>query len=127
MEKRDIEQWLNQYGDAWIKGDPELIAPLFTETASYRETPFDEAMIGREAIKRYWQEGAADAQENVEFSSQVWAVDAETAVAGWQAKFTRKSSGATVQLDGTFRLKFSMVSGQLRCESLEEWWHRQES
>ncbi|WP_166433986.1 nuclear transport factor 2 family protein [Roseovarius spongiae] len=127
MEKRDIQQWLDHYGEAWIKGDPEQITTLFTETASYRETPFDDALIGRDAIKSYWQEGAADAQENVEFSSQVWAVDSATAVAGWQAKFTRKQSGVKVELDGAFRLKFKMISGDLLCESLEEWWHRKES
>lgn len=127
MEKREIQQWLDQYGAAWIKGDPRKIVSLFTETASYRETPFDEAMVGHDAIRRYWQEGAADAQENVEFSSQVWAVDGETAIAGWQAKFTRKTSGVKVELDGTFRLTFSNTSGNLLCESLEEWWHRREN
>ena len=127
MDKRDIQQWLDNYGEAWIKGDPEKVVPLFTETASYRETPFDEAMIGQDAIKQYWQKGAADAQDNVEFSSQVWAVDAETAVAGWQASFTRKPSGVKVELDGIFRLTFSTVSGRLLCKSLEEWWHRTES
>ncbi len=92
-----------------------------------RKTPFDDAMIGREAIKNYWQEGAADAQENVKFSSQVWAFDAISAVAGWQAQFTRKNSDVKVELDGTFRLRFAKVSGHLVCESLEEWWHRRES
>ena len=127
MNKIEIQSWLDAYGDAWEKGDPEQIAPLFTETASYRETPFDEAMDGTDAIRRYWQEGAADSQENVEFSSQVWAVDAETAVAGWQAKFTRKTSKIKVELDGIFRLRFSMTSDAPLCESLEEWWHRRES
>ncbi len=127
MDKIEIQGWLDGYGAAWENGDPEQIAPMFTETASYRETPFDEPMLGRDAIKAYWQEGAADAQENLEFSSQVWAVDADTAVAGWQAKFTRIPSGVGVELDGTFRLRFVKVSGHLLCESLEEWWHRRES
>ncbi|MDG1458407.1 MAG: nuclear transport factor 2 family protein [Pseudoprimorskyibacter sp.] len=126
MDKEDVQNWLDAYGVAWVKGEPEEIVPLFAQTVSYREKPFDDAMVGREAIKQYWQEGAADAQENLEFSSQVWAVDEQTAVAGWQAKFTRKSSGVRVELDGTFRLKFSTASGQLLCESLEEWWHRRE-
>lgn len=127
MNKIEIQGWLDAYGDAWENGDPEQIAPMFTETARYRETPFDEPMHGRDAIKVYWQEGAADAQENVEFSSRVWAVDADTAVAGWQAKFTRIPTGVRVELDGTFRLRFAKVSGHLLCESLEEWWHRRES
>ena len=52
---------------------------LFSETASYRETPLDAPMRGRREIREYWQNNAADAQEDVEFASQVWAVRDETA------------------------------------------------
>ncbi|WP_299989745.1 hypothetical protein [uncultured Ruegeria sp.] len=62
MEKQFILNWLDQYGKAWIDGDPDQIVALFSEMALYRETPFDDAMIGHEAIRRYWQEGASDAQ-----------------------------------------------------------------
>lgn len=126
MEKYDVQKWLDSYGDAWIAGDPEHVVRLFTETARYRETPFDDAMIGREAIRKYWQEGAEGAQEAVEFSSQVWFVDAQSAVAGWQTKFARKQSGIKVALDGVFRLQFRRSSDDYLCESLEEWWHRKE-
>ena len=79
-------------------------------------------MRGRHAIREYWQQGAADAQEDVEFASQVWAVAGDTAIAGWQARFTRKASGARIELDGTFRLMFSDEQGALLCTELQEWW-----
>ena len=87
----------------------------------------DEPVRGRREIQEYWQHGAADAQENVEFASQVWAVDNDTAIAGWQASFTRKASGVRVELNGTFRLVFSGEQGALQCTVLEEWWHRRET
>ena len=127
MDKQTVQRWLDNYGDAWREGDPDKIVALFSETATYRETPFDDPMRGRAAIRRYWQDGAADAQENVEFNSEVWAVDGHTAVAGWKARFSRKATGARVRLDGTFRLKFTATQGGLLCERLEEWWHRQET
>ena len=73
MIEQDVQNWLNEYGRAWVDGDPDRVVTLFSNTATYRETPFDEPMRGRREIREYWQNGAADAQENVEFASQVWA------------------------------------------------------
>ena len=127
MTEGDVRDWLEAYGRAWVDGDPERAAALFADTATYRETPFDEPMRGRREIRDYWQKNAANAQENVEFAAQVWAIDNDTAIAGWQARFTEKASGAQVELDGTFRLVFSGEPGALQCTALEEWWHRKES
>ena len=127
MTEQDVQNWLDEYGRAWVDGDPDQLVTLFSVSATYRETPFDDPMTGRHEIREYWQKGAAEAQENVEFTSQVWAVGNDTAFAGWQARFTRKASGARVELDGTFRLVFSSEQGTLRCTVLEEWWHRKES
>ena len=127
MTEQEVQDWLNAYGAAWIEGDPDAIVVLFTPAATYRETPFDEVMSGRDEIRAYWQEGAADGQQDLRFSSQVWAVSDRTAVAGWQAGFTRRKTGAKVDLDGTFRLEFDVQDGNLLCSRLEEWWHRKES
>lgn len=127
MTEKDVQDWLDAYGAAWINGDPRQVMRLFTDAARYRETPFDEPMIGRTTIGAYWQEGAADAQEDVEFTSRVWAVKGDQAFAGWQARFRRKASGGRVQLDGAFRLAFATERGVLLCRSLEEWWHRRET
>ena len=127
MTEQDAQNWLDGYGRAWVDGDPDQLVALFSDSASYRETPFDDPMRGRLEIREYWRKGAAEAQENVEFSSQVWAVKNDTAIAGWQARFNRKASGARVELDGTFRLVFSSEQGTFQCTVLEEWWHRKES
>ena len=127
MTEQDVQDWLDEYGRAWVEGDPDRAAALFSDTAIYRETPFDDPMRGRHAIREYWRLNAADAQMDVEFASQVWAVTTDTAIAGWQARFTRKASGTRVELDGTFRLVFSGEQGALQCVVLEEWWHRRES
>ena len=127
MTEQDVQNWLDEYGRAWVNGNPDQAVALFSDTAIYRETPFDDPMRGRSEIRSYWQKGAADTQENVEFSSQIWAIVDCTAIAGWQAHFTRKAFGVRIELDGTFRLAFSREQGDLRCTSLEEWWHRRES
>ncbi len=127
ITQAQVQIWLDAYGKAWIEGDPDKLVTLFTDDALYQETPFDEPMVGKEAIRAYWQEGAADAQEDVSFSSKVWALDDMYAVAHWQARFTRIPSGTRVDLDGTFKLLFSITLDGLKCRELREWWHRQES
>jgi len=127
MTEQDVQNWLDEYGRAWIYGNPDHVVSLFSDTATYRETPFDEPMRGRHEIREYWQDGAAEAQEDVEFASQVWAVRNDTAIAGWQARFARKASGARVELEGVFRLVFSKEQGTLECTTLEEWSHSRES
>ena len=127
MTEQDVQNWLDAYGRAWVDGDPDQLVTLFSDNATYRETPFDDPMRGRLEIREYWRKGAAEAQENVEFTSQVWAVKNDTAIAGWQARFNRKASGARVELDGTFRLVFASEQGIFQCTALEEWWHRKES
>ena len=127
MTEQDVQNWLDEYGRAWVNGDPDHVVTLFSDAATYQETPFDDPMKGRHEIREYWQDGAADAQENVQFTSQVWAVKDNTAIVGWQARYTEKSSRAQVELDGTFRLVFSSEQGTLQCTILEEWWHSKES
>lgn len=127
MTRQDVQDWLDEYGRAWVKGDPDQAAGLFSDIATYRETPFANPMRGRREIRDYWQKNAADAQKDVEFASQVWAVENDTAIASWQARFTEKVSGARIELDGMFRLVFSNEQGTFQCTLLEEWWHSRES
>jgi uncharacterized protein (TIGR02246 family) len=114
-----LETWLAKYERAWETRDADQAAQLFTETATYRETPFDEPMTGRAAIESYWTSVTAD-QRAIDFESDVIAVQGNVGVAHWSARFEQASSGAMVELDGVFVLTFDS-SGL--CVSLREWWH----
>ncbi len=123
----EAEDWLNAYGQAWIEGDPSAVVALFHPDAEYRETPFSQGMTGSEAIRRYWQEGAADSQEDVTFTYDIWSVSGNEVHAGWTARFRRKGTGVVVDLDGVFRLIFDQRQGATKCSSLREWWHLRET
>jgi len=114
-----IENWLAGYAQAWELRDANRAAALFTETAGYHEMPFDAPKVGRTGIRDYWTTVTAD-QRNVDFKSQVIAVNGQTGVARWSASLTSASSGARVELDGVFILTFD-ASGL--CSELREWWH----
>ena len=115
-----LEAWLSGYRAAWEKRDAGRAAELFTENARYQEMPFDAPKSGRAGIREYWSGVTAD-QRDVEFQSQTIAVNGNTGVAHWSAKFKQASTGMTVELDGVFVLEFDPKSGL--CSTLREWWH----
>ena len=119
----EFSHWLQEYGRAWQTGDPVAAARLFSEEARYEETPFDPPMVGREAISRYWDEGANRAQRDVRFDYQILAVRGKTGIAAWQASFIRIPSGIHVALDGVLTAEFSEAGV---CVRFREWWHRHE-
>jgi uncharacterized protein (TIGR02246 family) len=114
-----VEAWLSRYKEAWEQRDPARAAALFTETAAYHEMPFDAPKAGRAGIRDYWATVTAD-QRDVEFKSQVVAVNGQTAVARWSAALKSAAGGVRVELDGVFVLTFE-ASGL--CRELREWWH----
>jgi hypothetical protein len=115
--------WLERYGKAWREGDPDAVVTLFDEAARYHETPFDEPMIGRDAIYRYWKEGAKESQTDIQFSFDIVAVHENFGLARWRAFFVRVPSGKKVHLDGILLAEFS---DSMQCTLFREWWHRQE-
>ena len=56
MNFETFKTWLGVYGRAWETRDPQAAAHLFTEEATYQETPFDKPMRGLSAIMDYWSE-----------------------------------------------------------------------
>ena len=114
-----LEAWLTRYKSAWEQRDPAEAAALFTAEAPYHEMPFDAPKAGRTGIRDYWATVTAD-HRNVEFKSQIVAINGQTGVARWSARLTSAASGTKVELDGVFILKFDS-SGL--CSELREWWH----
>lgn len=123
MNVKVFEQWLDAYRRAWEGRDPDAAARLFTDDGTYQETPFDEAMQGRTAIRAYW-ENVPRGQERIEFASQVLAfTNNGEGVAHWRTSFTRVPSGVRVELDGIFVVRLNPDG---LCTHFREWWHRRE-
>ncbi len=79
MTRDDVARWLDHYAEAWHTYDPELIRSLFSEDASYRYHPWDEPVVGAEAIAADWLEDR-DTPGTYEGRYQPWAVDGSRAV-----------------------------------------------
>ena len=115
----DLRRWLEAYGNAWETKDPQAATPLFTEDATYQKTPYDEPFQGRGEIADYWSSVTAD-QKGIDFSYETVAVNGDTGIALWSARFRTISADAPVELNGVFILEFA-DAGHV-C-SLREWWH----
>lgn len=119
LTSASLEAWLGRYGAAWEARDAGAAGRLFTTDARYYEMPFEEPKKGRAGIEEYWRTVTAD-QRDVKFESKVIAINGNSGVAHWSAKFRLQSTSATVELDGVFVLEFDS-SGL--CLTLREWWH----
>ncbi len=124
MSTRTFDHWLKLYGDAWSAGDSDGVLHLFSADAVYFETPFDPPLVGHDAIRRYWTEGAENAQRNVKFEAHPISFDGKMGFALWHATFERVSSDARVELDGVLSVHFD---AQMLCVVFREWWHRRET
>ena len=56
MDEAKAQEWLDRYVEAWRSGDREQIGDLFTEDVSYRYHPYDEPVLGRQAVVQSWLE-----------------------------------------------------------------------
>ncbi len=114
-----FDRWLAAYGQASAAHDPLASARLFSQDASYHESPFTAPLVGRQAIYDYW---AAGAQNLTDKSStyEILAVRDNLGIARWRSRFVVKASAAAVVLDCIFVAEFD---DEGLCCRFREWWH----
>jgi uncharacterized protein (TIGR02246 family) len=116
MDRVAVQNWLDRYVEAWKTYDPEQVAALFADDATYRYHPYDpedEVVRGRDAIVRDWiePEGNASSRDQpgtYDGKYEAYAVDGDRAVAvGWSTYWRdpeRKNLDKTY--DNVFLLRF---------------------
>jgi ketosteroid isomerase-like protein len=125
MKRAEIEQWLDDYVQAWQSYDREAIAALFSDEVEYRYHPNDEPLRGREAVIRSWLgEGAddndPDAPGTVEANYLPVAVDGDVAVATGTSSYRDEPGGEIVRVyDNCFVMRFDDDG---RCAEFTEWY-----
>lgn len=80
MDRDSFQRWLAEYVEAWRTYDADAIGALFAEDAQYRYHPWDEPVVGREAIVEDW---LRDKDDPVSWDARYepWAIDGDRAVA----------------------------------------------
>ena len=113
----DVADWLDRYRIAWETRDPDAAAALFTEDASYREQPYQDAFQGRSGVHDYWSRVTAT-QSDVVFRYGEPVTQGDRAAVEWWT--TMRNGGVEVTLAGEFWLRFAADG---LCRELREYWH----
>ncbi len=120
MPEQRFHDWMAALGAAWEARDPDAAAALFTEDVRYHENPFDEPMVGVEAVRAYWAE-VPERQRDVRFGFEVLAATPKGRLARWQTSYEPiPANGTRRELDGVVMVE---LDGDGRCTLLREWWH----
>jgi hypothetical protein len=120
MERAGVADWLKSYVRAWESYQPDAIGDLFSEDATYVYRPFDEPIVGRDAIVASWL-ADPDAPGTYEASYEPIAIDGNVAVTNGRSRYFKDSSRSelTKQWDNIFVIEFDKDG---RCRSFREWY-----
>ena len=116
MGRDGVAAWVAAYERAWRSAGTEALTGLFTTDAIYQQGPYDEPLTGLPAIVRMWEAERAGPAEVFRMTSEVVAVDGDTAVVRVEVWY-----GDPVQQE--FRdLWVIRFAADGRCAAFEEWW-----
>lgn len=135
MDHEAARNWLTRYVDAWMSYDPTEIAGLFTEDVAYRYHPYDEPVVGREAVVASWlgEERSAggstggsaaastrDAPGTYQADYLPVAVDGDTVVATGTSRYSEVPGGPVVRTyENCFVMRFGADG---RCREFTEYY-----
>lgn len=121
LQPATAKNFLATYKKAWETRNADLAATLFTRDARYLESPFDEAVVGREAIRAYWKKATAS-QEHIRFQVRNSFCAGYTLVVEWTCRYRYRPSGERRELAGILLADF--YGKQVR--TFREYWLRRQ-
>jgi uncharacterized protein (TIGR02246 family) len=112
VASEDVMRWVEGYERAWRDADLDAVAELFSPDAVYLRSPYEEPILGIEAIKAFWFE---DEPEDFTMEARPVAVEGHTAVVRVEVRY-----GEPVRQEyrDLWVLRFA---GDGRVEHFEEW------
>ena len=120
MNREFLQQWLEEYVEAWRTYVPEKIENLFSENALYFYSPFDEQnpLRGREAIVADWLK-EPDPVGSWEARYVPVAVEGNVGVAQGRTRYFGSDRSIEREFDNIFVLHFDDAG---RCARFTEWY-----
>ena len=117
--RRDrVEAWVRAYEEAWRSAGTERLAELFTADVTYRPGPWRAPVRGLVDLAEFWEAERAGPDEGFTMTSEVVAVDADTAVIRVEVAYDDAKTGTWRDL---WVLRFTAGG---RCAAFEEWPHQ---
>jgi hypothetical protein len=82
-----VRRWLAAYEAAWRAPGTEGLAGIFTDDASYLQSPYQEPVAGLAAIRLMWDEERDGPDEVFAIATDILAVDGPTAVVRAEVRY----------------------------------------
>ena len=115
MTREDVARWIEGYERAWRSPETDALAELFEPEASYSPGPYDEPVVGLDAIAEFWDEERTGPDERFEMSWELVALDGNTAVVRVEVRYHEP-------LEREYRDLWVIRFGpDGRCAAFEEW------
>jgi ketosteroid isomerase-like protein len=119
MRNEQVAEWVAAYERAWRAPGTEALAGLFAPDAVYRQGPYDDPVVGLPAIGRMWEAERDGAAEVFRMTSDIVAVDGDTAVVRLEVRY---GDPARQEYRQEYRdLWVIRFAADGRCVSFEEW------
>lgn len=115
MDRNAVERWVAEYERVWRSPGTDALSTLFTPDATYLTSPWAEPLEGLGAIATFWDDSRDGPDEEFTMSSEVVAVEGDTAVV--RAFVDYRAPGGTPWRD-LWVLRFADDG---RCMAFEEW------
>ncbi len=127
MDHAGAQAWLDRYVAAWLSYDAHAIAELFTEDVRYRYHPYDDPIVGKEAVVASWlgesdPEGASTRDAPGTYSARYApvAVDDDAVVATGMTSYSERPDGPIVRVYyNCFVMRFDAEG---RCREFTEYY-----
>jgi ketosteroid isomerase-like protein len=127
MDHETAQAWLDGYVAAWLSYDPDAISALFSDDVRYRYHPYDEPVVGRDAVVASWLgEGSAatastrDRPGTYHAQYAPVAVDGDVVVATGSSSYRDDPGGpVTQEFENCFVLRFGADG---RCREFTEYY-----
>ena len=113
--RSQVTGWITDYERAWRTPGTALLRDLFTEDASYQQTPYDVPILGLIDIASMWEEEREGPDEVFTMTSEVVAVEGDTAVVRVQVEY---GDPVTQEYLDLWLIRFDADG---RCVLFEEW------
>jgi hypothetical protein len=115
MDREHLTGWIAAYQRAWRTAGTQTLATIFTAEATYRQGPYRKPVVGLPAIARMWEHERDGPEEVFHMTSEVVAVEGNTAVVRVGVRY---GTPVGQEYRDLWIMRFAEDG---RCSSFEEW------
>jgi len=115
VDRDQVAAWVAAYERAWRAPGTDALANVFTTGAIYLQGPYEQPARGLAAIARMWEGERDGPDELFEMTSEIIAVDGDTAVVRVEVRY---GYPAPQEYRDLWVMRFAADG---RCAAFEEW------